>query len=81
LRDISVLIPENADENVIMELISCNEEIVSMKIIDRYDGIKNTDRLSVTYRVMIMGDIEAEKVHHEVERQLKGIGCSIRGNK
>jgi len=79
LRDISVLIPENADENVIMELISCNENIVSMEIIDRYDGIKNTDRLSVTYRVMIMGDIEAEKVHHEIERQLTGIGCTIRG--
>jgi hypothetical protein len=26
-----------------------------------------------------MGDVEVEKVHMEMERQLKGIGCSIRG--
>ncbi|SFM77066.1 prephenate dehydrogenase [Methanolobus profundi] len=79
LRDISVLIPEGANADVIMELVSCNDDIVSIEIIDRYDGIKGTERLSVTFRVMIMGDLEAEKVHQEVERQLKGIGCTIRG--
>jgi len=79
LRDISVLIPEEADEKIIMELISCNEDIVSMEIIDRYEGVEGTKRLSVTFRVMIMSDVEAEKVHHEIERQLTGIGCTIRG--
>jgi prephenate dehydrogenase len=79
LRDISVLIPEEADAEIIMELISCNDDIVSIEIIDRYEGVEGTKRLSVTFRVMIMGDVEAEKVHQEVERQLKGIGCSIRG--
>ncbi|TQD24908.1 prephenate dehydrogenase [Methanolobus vulcani] len=79
LRDISVLIPERADADVIMELASCNDDIVSIEIIDRYEGVEGTERLSVTFRVMIMGDVEAEKVHKEVERQLKGIGCSIRG--
>lgn len=79
LRDISVLIPERADADIIMELISCNEDIVSIEIIDSYDGIEGTKRLSVTYRVMIMGEIEAELVQQTVERQLTGIGCVIRG--
>jgi prephenate dehydrogenase len=79
LRDISVLIPERADAEIIMELISCNEDIVSIEIIDSYDGIEGTKRLSVTYRVMIMGEIEAELVQQTVERQLTGIGCVIRG--
>ncbi|WP_321431365.1 prephenate dehydrogenase [uncultured Methanolobus sp.] len=79
LRDISVLIPEGADADVIMELVSCNDDIVSIEIIDRYEGVEGTKRLSVTFRVMIMGDVEAEKVHRKVERQLTGIGCSIRG--
>ncbi|MDK2826044.1 MAG: prephenate dehydrogenase [Methanolobus sp.] len=79
LRDISVLIPEGADADVIMELVSCNDDIVSIEIIDRYEGVEGTERLSVTYRIMIVGDVEAEEVQLEVERQLKGIGCSIRG--
>jgi prephenate dehydrogenase len=79
LRDISVLIPEESDADVIMELIYCNDDIVSIEIIDRYEGVEGTKRLSVTFRVMIMGDVEVEKVHMEMERQLKGIGCSIRG--
>jgi len=64
---------------VIMELISCNEDIVSVEIIDRYEGIEGTERLSATFRIMIMGDLEVEKVQQVVERQLKGIGCAIRG--
>ncbi len=79
LRDISVLIPKGADADVIMELISCNEDIVSVEIIDRYEGIEGTERLSATFRIMIMGDLEVEKVQQVVERQLKGIGCAIRG--
>ena len=79
LRDISVLIPEEADAEVIMELVSCNDDIVSIEIIDRYEGVEGTKRLSVTFRVMIVGDVEAEDVQRVVERQLKGIGCSIRG--
>jgi prephenate dehydrogenase len=50
LRDISVLIPKGADADVIMELISCNEDIVSVEIIDRYEGIEGTERLSATFR-------------------------------
>jgi len=80
LRDISVLIPEGADADVIMELVSCNDDIVSIEIIDRYEGVEGTKRLSVTFRVMIMGDVEAEKVHLGIERQLKGIGCTVRGH-
>jgi prephenate dehydrogenase len=79
LRDISVLIPDGADAEIIMELVSCNDNIVSIEIIDRYEGVEGTERLSVTYRIMIVGDVEAEEVQLEVERQLKGIGCSIRG--
>ncbi|WP_407355422.1 prephenate dehydrogenase [Methanolobus sp. WCC5] len=79
LRDISVLIPEGADAEMIMELVSCNDNIVSIEIIDRYQGVEGTERLSVTYRVMIIGDVYVEGVQQVVERQLKGIGCSIRG--
>ncbi|MDG6243430.1 MAG: prephenate dehydrogenase [Methanolobus sp.] len=78
-RDISVLIPEEADADVIMELVSRNDNIVSIEIIDRYEGVEGTKRLSVTFRVMIMGDVEVERIQQEVERQLKGIGCIIRG--
>jgi prephenate dehydrogenase len=78
LRDISVLIPEAANADIIMDLISCNEDIVSVEIIDRYDGIEGTERLSVTFRIVIMGDLEAEKIQQGIERQLRGIGCTIR---
>jgi prephenate dehydrogenase len=78
LRDISVLIPKGAEPDVIREFTSCNEDVVSVEIIDRYDGIKGTSRLSVTYRVRITGDQKPEKVQQEIEKQLKGIGCTIR---
>ncbi|MBN2111395.1 MAG: prephenate dehydrogenase [Methanosarcinaceae archaeon] len=79
LRDVSVLIPEEADADIIMELISCNKDIVSIETIDRYEGVQGTRRLSVTYRIMIMGDLEPEMVQHGIEGQLKGIGCTVRG--
>ena len=74
-RDISVAVPENADPEIILEVLSGNENIVGSEIIDTYllEGIK-----SVTYRIGILADKEPDKVQTDIERILCGIGCRLR---
>ncbi len=74
-RDISVIVPENADPKIILEVLSGNENIVGSEIIDTYliHGKK-----SVTYRISILADQEPDKVQTDVERVLSGIGCQLR---
>lgn len=74
-RDISVIIPENADHDIILEVLSGNANIVRSEIIDKYliDGKK-----SVTYRISILADQEPENVQADIERVLCGIGCQLR---
>ncbi|WP_440952873.1 prephenate dehydrogenase [Methanococcoides sp. FTZ1] len=79
VRDISVLIPSGADPETIEKVISCDESIVSVSIIDIYSGISD-DRLSTTYRITILGDLPAAKVQKDIENMLYGLGCSIRGH-
>ncbi len=78
-RDISVLIPLNAEPEVIKQLLLLNEHVVSASIIDVYNGLLNSLRTSVTYRINIMGDMEPYRVQSDIEKLLKGIGCAIRG--
>lgn len=74
-RDISLIVPENADPEVILNILSCNENIVNSEIIDMYliEGKK-----SITYRIIIFADKEPDKVQHDVEKVLCGIGCKLR---
>lgn len=74
-RDISVIVPENADPEVILEVLLCNLNIVGSEIIDTYslDGKK-----SVTYRISIFADKKPDNVQADVERILCGIGCRLR---
>ncbi|MFQ6119388.1 MAG: prephenate dehydrogenase, partial [Methanosarcinales archaeon] len=55
-RDISVIIPKNANPEVIKDIISKTSGVISVEIIDIYDKLPNTDRNSVTYRITIIGD-------------------------
>ncbi|SES76743.1 prephenate dehydrogenase [Methanococcoides vulcani] len=78
IRDISVLIPVGADPQTIEKVIDCDERIVSVSIIDTYSGISD-DRLSVTYRITILGDLPAAEVQEDIEKLFVGLGCGIRG--
>ncbi|MFZ2412087.1 MAG: prephenate dehydrogenase [Candidatus Methanoperedens sp.] len=74
-RDISVFIPLDSDAEIIRNVASKSDGVVSVEIIDVYNK-DNTQ--SVTYRVTIFGDIDAAHVQGSVEALLKGIGCTIR---
>jgi len=74
-RDISVIVPENADPEIILDVLSGNENIVESEIIDTY---LIHEKKSVTYRISILADQEPKKVQTDVERILCGIGCQLR---
>lgn len=87
VRDISVLIPEGADPEVILGAVNTNKYLADCKISDIYnlvDGTvpeKNasrTEKLGVTYRITIFGDCDATSVETEVTSLLLGLGCRIR---
>ncbi|MCL7411160.1 MAG: prephenate dehydrogenase [Methanosarcinaceae archaeon] len=77
-RDISVLIPVGANPNVLLGVITNNKRIVSASVIDTYSGI-DTERLSVTYRITIIGDREPAEVQDGIQKLLIGLGCELRG--
>ncbi|AKB16915.1 MULTISPECIES: prephenate dehydrogenase [unclassified Methanosarcina] len=88
IRDISVLIPEGADPEVILGAVSTNKHLVACQISDIYNGTegkevekegKETERLGVTYRITIFGDFNADSVETGVTALLCGLGCRIRG--
>ncbi len=74
-RDISVIIPGGSDMDIIKNVISSPEGVVSVKIIDVYN---KQNIQSVTYRLTIFGDNDAASVQEGVETLLRGIGCTIR---
>ena len=76
-RDVSALIAQAAVPEIIQDIISHMEGIVCVEIIDIYDGYSKS-RVSVTYRVTIQGDMDAGKIHRDVNDLLVGIGCTIR---
>ncbi|WP_135610657.1 prephenate dehydrogenase [Methanococcoides sp. AM1] len=78
IRDISALIPAGADPLTIEKVVECDERIVSVSIIDTYTGISD-DRLSVTYRITILGDLPVAEVQEDIEKLFVGLGCGIRG--
>ncbi len=74
-RDVSVFIPEGSDVEIIKNVVSGAYGVVSVEIIDVYN---KQNKQSVTYRVTIFGDCDAASVQENVEKFLKGIGCTIR---
>ncbi|KAF5413628.1 MAG: hypothetical protein C5S43_00070 [Candidatus Methanocomedens sp.] len=76
-RDVSVIIPHGASPDIIRDLVSQLDGVVSVNIIDIYDGLDNGS-ISVTFRVNIMGDLNAGKIHSKVNDLLCGIGCTVR---
>lgn len=78
-RDISVLIPENADPEVILCAINSNKNLAYCEISDVYKKeSKGMGRLAVTYRITVFGDCNADFVEAEVTALLCGLGCRIR---
>jgi prephenate dehydrogenase len=75
MRDISVFVPVASDAEVIRSVIVGREGIVSTELIDTY---KKNNAQSVTYRVIIYGDRDPTIVQENIEKLLKGIGCTIR---
>jgi prephenate dehydrogenase len=74
-RDVSVYIPAASDADVIKTVIAGCEGVVSANIIDVYNR-QNTQ--SVTYSLTVFGDRNASIVQENVEKLLKGIGCTVR---
>ena len=74
-RDISVFIPQGSDPEIIENVISRSDGVISAKIIDLYD---KKDRISVTYRLTIFKDQDVASIHEKAVTLLKGIGCTIR---
>ncbi|AAM30971.1 MULTISPECIES: prephenate dehydrogenase [Methanosarcina] len=87
VRDISVVIPEGADPEVVLRAVSTNKHLADCKISDIYKGVNGTllekkgstaEKLGVTYRISIFGDCDADSVETEVTALLCGLGCRIR---
>lgn len=74
-RDISVFIPHGSNPYIIKDVISGSDSVISVGIIDVY---KRQERTSVTYRLKILGDNDTALVQENVEKLLKGIGCTVR---
>jgi prephenate dehydrogenase len=91
-RDISVLIPEGADPEVILGAINTNTHLAASEISDIYKVPESTEtesietvkesrgveRLAVTYRITIFGDCDTDSIETEVTALLCGFGCLIR---
>lgn len=74
-RDISVFIPDGSDNMVIKSIVSRSEGVISVEIVDIYS---NKGRTSVTYRVTIFGDQDANAIIGSIGSLLEGIGCRVR---
>ncbi|HIH45386.1 MAG TPA: prephenate dehydrogenase [Candidatus Methanoperedenaceae archaeon] len=74
-RDISVLIPDGGVPETFREVISLLDGVVSAGISDTY---ARQGKMSVTYRITILGDRDASAVQAGIERVLKGLGCCLR---
>ena len=74
-RDISFFIPSGSDPEIIRNIANNFGGIVSVKIIDIFN---KQDTRSVTLRITILEDQDAASVQANLEKLLKGIGCTIR---
>jgi len=78
-RDVSIFIPKGSDPEIIKNVVSKSEGVISVDIIDIFNKINNEQTAtSVTYRFTIFGDKDANVVQEDIEALFKGIGCTIR---
>jgi prephenate dehydrogenase len=86
-RDISVLIPDGANPEIILDAINTNKHLVACEISDIYRGSnsvesekerKGMESLGVTYRIIVFGDCDSNSVETEVTDLLCGLGCRLR---
>ena len=85
-KDVSVIIPEGADPEIILNAINTTRQLAACEISDIYRGLnwvetqkeRKMERLGVTYRITIFGDCDADSVETEVTALLCGLGCRIR---
>jgi prephenate dehydrogenase len=87
VRDISVMIPEGADPEIILGAVNTSEHLADCKISDIYNWETGTDsekeislpkKLGVTYRITIFGDCDADSVETEITSLFCGLGCRVR---
>ncbi|MHC1756251.1 MAG: prephenate dehydrogenase [Methanosarcina sp.] len=87
IRDISVLMPEGADPEVVLGAVNTNKHLADCQISDVYNranetvhekNTSGTGKLGVTYRIIIFGDCNADSVEAEVTALLCGLGCRVR---
>jgi len=87
VRDISVVIPEGADPEIILGAVNTNEHLADCKISDIYNWKNGTasekeisvpKKLGVTYRITIFGDCDADSVETEITSLFCGLGCRVR---
>ncbi len=86
IRDVSVLIPEGANPEIILNAINTNRQLAACEISDVYKGFywvetqkeRRVERLAVTYRITVFGDCDADSVEANVTALLCGLGCRIR---
>jgi len=76
-RDVSAFIPHGARPEIIKDIISQVDGVVSVRVIDVYIH-PNSGSTSVTIRITIRGDLDTGDVHRKVNDLLSGIGCTLR---
>ncbi len=79
-RDISIIFNRDVDPQVIGNIITREENVISAKIVDIFKGF-GKEKYSVTYNLEIMGDCNPDEVQADIEKLLKGLGGKIRGEK
>jgi len=75
-RDISVVLSENIKPEAIARVVKGVDGVTSAEVIDTFK--LKEGRLSVTLRIVILGDKSPKDVQGAVEELLKGIGGKIR---
>ncbi len=75
-RDISVVLAETVKPNIIAQIVKDVDGIISAEVIDTFK--LKEGHLSITLRVVILGDKKPKDVQGAVEELLKGIGGKIR---
>ncbi|MDK2891950.1 prephenate dehydrogenase [Methanohalophilus sp.] len=75
-RDISAYIPNNADPDILCQILEKISEGISCKVHDIYNNPEG--HMSVTFRLSIRQDIDVNKIQIEAEKLLEGIGCTLR---
>jgi prephenate dehydrogenase len=79
-RDISVLLPEEVDEELILDILSRIGGVCRVEILDVYRGPQIGEGMKgVTFGIHIFGDMDPSAVWGEAERMVRRLGYRVRG--